>query len=132
MAINKNSGRQELIVATVDFGFADLVSGVDLSALDLPRNAVVTGGDVVVTTAFNSATSDVLDVGDATVQNRYLNDANLAAVGRTALIATGFVTTATQPAITVRWVGVGAAPTAGACRLTVHYYVKGRAAFAQG
>jgi hypothetical protein len=132
MTIKKNSGRQELIVATVDIGFADLVTGVDLSALDLPRNAVVTGGDVVVTTAFNSATSDVLDVGDASNENRYLNDANLAAAGRTVLVPTGFVTTASEPAITVRWVGAGAAPTAGAVRLSVHYYVKGRAAFSQG
>jgi hypothetical protein len=132
MTITKNSGRQELIVATVDIGFADLVSGADLPAIDLPRNAVVTGGDVVVTTAFNSATSDVLDVGDASSENRYLNDANLASAGRTALVPTGFVTTSTQPALTVRWVGAGAAPTAGAVRLTVQYYVKGRAAFAQG
>jgi hypothetical protein len=132
MAITKNAGRQELIVATVDIGFADLVSGSDIPAIDLPRNAVVTGGDVVVTTAFNSATSDVFDVGDASSQNRYLNDASIAATGRTALVPTGFVTTATQPNLTVRWVGAGAAPTAGAVRLTVQYYVKGRAAFAQG
>jgi hypothetical protein len=132
MTIKKNSGRQELIVATVDIGFADLVSGVDLSALDLPRNAVVTGGDVVVTTAFNSGTSDVLDIGDASNENRYLNDANLAVAGRTVLIPTGYVVTSSEPAVTVRWVGVGAAPTAGAVRLSVHYYVKGRAAFSQG
>lgn len=132
MAIKKNSGRQQLIVASVDINFADLVSGADLPAIDLPRNAVVTGGDVVVTTAFNSATSDVLNVGDASTGNRYLNAQSIAAAGRTALAATGFTTTNGEPAVTVRWTGTGAAPTAGALRVCVHYYVKNRAAFAQG
>lgn len=131
MTIKKNSGRQELIVATLDFAFSDLTSGADLPAIDLPHNAVVTGGDVVVTTAFNSATSDVLDVGDSASENRYLNDANLASAGRTALAPTGYVVP-NDSSITVRWVGTGTAPTAGAARLTVHYYVKNRAAFSQG
>lgn len=132
MPITKNAGRQELIVAHVDINFSDLVSGADTAAIDLPRNAVIVGGDVTTTVAFNSATSDVIDVGDATSQNRYLNDGTVHAAGRVALVPTGYLHTSSEPAITVRWTGVGAAPTAGACRLTVQYYVKGRAAFAQG
>lgn len=132
MTITKNPARQELVAAYVDFTFADLASGVDFPAIQLPAGAVVTGGDVTVKTAFNSATSDVVDVGDATVENRYLNDGALSAVARVPLVPTGFVTTPTQRDITLRWVGVSTAPTAGAARLSVQYYVQGRAAFAQG
>jgi hypothetical protein len=132
MAITKNSGRQELIQAYVDINFGDLTSGADAPAIDLPRNAVIVGGSVVVVTPFNSATSDVLDVGDASSENRYVNDVNIHTAGLTALVPTGFVTTTSEPSVTVRWTGVGAAPTAGQVRLSVQYYVKGRAAFSQG
>src|SRR5574340_224505 len=104
---------------------ADLASGVDVNALELPGGAVITGGDVTVITPFNSATSDVLDVGDGVSQNRYLNDANIHVAGRTPLVPTGYV----MPNIgdmTVRWTGVGTAPTAGEVRLTVEYVVEGR------
>lgn len=132
MTIKKNSARQELIAAYVDINLADLATGVDVPAIELPANAVVTGGDVVVSQVFNSTTSDVLDVGDVTTENRYLNDGTLQALGRIALVPTGYVTTPTERNITVRWVSGGGVPTTGAVRLSVQYYVKGRAAFAQG
>ena len=43
MAITKNAGRQELVVASVDYTFADLVSGVAVPAINLPDNAKVLG-----------------------------------------------------------------------------------------
>jgi len=132
MAITKLSGRQEIVSAYVDIAFGDLTSGSNVAAIDMPVNAIVVGGDLVVTTAFNSATSDALIVGDVTTTNRYLASTSIAATGRTALTLTGFTVTATQPAVRVTWTGVGAAPTAGAFRLRVDYIVKGRAAFAQG
>lgn len=131
MPITKDSGRQDVLVAMVEIDFADVASGVDAPAINLPGGAIVVGGDVTVITPFNSGTSDVLDVGDADSQNRYLNDANIHAAGRAALVPTGYVTTALGD-LTVRWVGVGAAPTAGKVRLTAHYVVKGRAHSAQG
>lgn len=132
MAITKNAARQELVVAHVDISYADLVSGTAANAIDLPTNAVVVGGDVVVTTAFNSGTSDVITVGDVTTANRYLGSTSIASAARTALVPTGFVSTTTQPSVRVTWTAVGTAATAGALRLTVTYYVKGRAAFSQG
>lgn len=131
MAITKNSGRQHVITAMVVIGFADLTSGADVAALDLPAGAIVQSGDVSVVTPFNSGTSDVIDVGDAGSQNRYLNDGNIHAAGRAALVPTGFKTTSETP-VTVRWVGAGAAPTAGSVRLTVNYVVEGRSDFSQG
>lgn len=134
MAVKKNSGRQELVCAYVDIDFSDLagLSGVDAPAIDLPVGAVVVSGDVVVLTAFNSATSDVLDVGDAVSQNRYVNDVNIHATGRTALVPTGYQHTASDNKLSVRWVGVGTVPTAGKVRVSVQYQVIGRAAFSQG
>ena len=133
MAITKNAGRQELVAAYVDINLADLTSGVDVSALSLPLNAVIVSGALVTTEAWNSTTSDVMDVGDASSQLRYLNDGNIRALAaRVPLVPTGFVHTATQPELTVRWTSGGGTPTTGKVRLEVQYFVKGRAAFSQG
>lgn len=133
MPISKNSGRQELVATYVDINLADLVTAVDQIAIVLPVGAVVVSGSLVTTEAWNSTTSDVMDVGDATTQNRYLNDGNIRALAaRVPLVPTGFVHTATQPALTVRWVSGGGVPTTGKVRLEVQYYVLGRACFSQG
>lgn len=133
MPITKNSGRQELIVAHVDISFADLVNNVAQAALDLPPNAVIVDGALVTTEAWNSTTSDVMDVGDVTSGTRYLTDGNIRTLGaRVALVPTGFLTTTTQPALTVTWTSGGGTPTTGKVRLEVSYFVKGRAAFSFG
>lgn len=132
MAITKNPGRQEAIVAYVDVNLADLATGVDAVAIDLPPNAVVIGGDIVATEAFNSTSTDVVDVGDSASENRYLNDGSVHTAIRTALVPTGYVTLPTTRQITVRWTSGGGVPTTGKFRLTVEYYVLKRAAFSQG
>ena len=132
MPITKNSARQCPVVAHVDINLADLVSGSDLVAIELPLNAVVVDGGVTVTEVFNSTTSDVLDVGDATSQNRYLNDGNLRTLARVPLVLTGFKAGTAERNITVRWVSGGGTPTTGKLRLDVTYYVVGRAEFSQG
>lgn len=131
MTITKNSGRQEAIVAYVDINLADLVSGVDQNAIALPPNAVVIGGDIVTTEAFDSTSTDVVDVGDSASENRYLNDGSVHALARVALVPTGYVTLPTTRNITVRWVSGGGTPTVGKFRLMVEYYVLERAAFSQ-
>jgi len=133
MAITKNRGRQGVIFAYVDVSFADIVSGTAAVAIDLPVGAsLVNGGDIVVTTAFNSGTSDVIVIGDALSANRYFASASIAAAGRTALLTTGYVALSTSNQIKVTWTAVGTAATAGAFRLRVAYIVDKRAAFAQG
>lgn len=133
MPITKNSGRQELIVATVDFTFADIpTTATAYEAMNLPVGAVVVGGDLVVTTAWNTATTATLSIGDVTLATRYGTTIDLKTAARTALTVTGFTTTSTQPVVNGTTAFVGTAATAGAARLTVTYFVKGRAAFAQG
>lgn len=126
MPITKNTGRQCVQFAYVDIKLADLVSAADVVAIELPPNAVILSGQLVTTEAWNSTTSDVLDVGDSGSQNRYLNDGNIRALGaRVALVPTGFVTVGNP--LTVRWVSGGGVPTTGKVRLEVEYYQLGRA-----
>lgn len=133
MPIKKNSARQEVIAAHVDFTYADIPTTATVyEALDLPPGAVVVGGDLVVTTAWNTGTTATIDIGDVTTGNRYANDVDLKTAARTALTLTGFTTTTTQKTVNATPTLSGTAATAGAARLTVLYVVKGRAAFSQG
>lgn len=102
----------------------------DAAAIELPPNAVVLSGGVTVTEAFDSSVSDVLDIGDSASEARYADDVDLTTLGRTELVPTGYRNT-TGASITARWTGLGDAPTQGAFRLDVKYYVEGRAAFTQ-
>lgn len=134
MAIKKLAGRQELVVAYVDINFNDPTAfGTAEGAIDLPVNAVIAGGDVVVLTPFNS-TTNTLTLGDATTANRYANaiDIKAAAGTRTALTGVGTEITSTIASLRANVAQTGGAPTAGRVRVSVQYYVKGRAAFSQG
>lgn len=133
MAIKKNSGRQELIVAHLTIGFADIAAyGTAESAIDLPGNAILVGGDVVVTTAWNSATTATLTLGDAADADRYTAaPIDLKTAGRTELTVTGFKHPVAE-ALKALVAQTGAAATAGSARITIQYFVEGRAAFSQG
>ena len=61
MAITKDSGRQQLIHASVDISYADFDTSIigtsstsTVEAIDLPLNAIVLGGSLVVKTAWNT------------------------------------------------------------------------------
>lgn len=133
MSIKKNSGRQELVVAYLDIAFSDVTAyGLAEDAIEIPGNAVITGGEIVVTEAWNSATSTTLKLGDAADDDRYTATAvDLKTLGRTALTLTGFKH-ATTESLKALLAQAGAAATRGKARIVVNYYVEGRAAFAQG
>jgi hypothetical protein len=130
-AFKKKSGRQQVIFAYADVDYTQLVSGTAKGIIELPPGAVILSGAVVVGTAWNSVTSDVLVVGDAGSANRYKTSYSIAATGRTALVPTGYQMTAPGN-VNITWTGVGTAPSAGALRLEIEYYVVGRAQFSQG
>lgn len=124
MAITKDFNRQMIKVAMVEIALADVVTGQDLPAIDLPHGAIILGGHIKTEQAWNSTTSDVLDVGDAASQNRYLNDGNIRAAGALVpLVPTGEVH-AGGP-LTVRWVSGGGTPGTGRSRLLVQYVIQG-------
>ena len=127
MATRKPAERQDLIVATGDFLFSDMATtAVPFDAFDLPPNAVIAGGDIVVTTAWNTGTTATLAVGDVTTGTRYATGVDLKTAARTALTLTGFINTTTQKQIKLTPTYVGGAATAGAARVTLHYYIKAR------
>ncbi|NIT14175.1 MAG: hypothetical protein GTN99_08055 [Candidatus Dadabacteria bacterium] len=126
MPITLVAGRQDILVAEVSFAYTDLVSAAAEPAVQLPPNAVVVGGGIVVDTVWNSATSDLADVGDANDPNRYsASQVNLAAAGFTALDVTGYKDVDGLK-IDITWTGVGAAPSQGAARMFVHYAIADR------
>lgn len=87
---------------------------------------------MVVKTPWNSATTATLKLGDAADDDRYTASAiDLKTAGRTALTLTGYKHTTAQ-ALKALIAQTGAAATAGAARITISYYVEGRAAFSQG
>ena len=63
MAITKDANVQAVVSKTVTINLADVTTGVDYEAMDLPPNSVIQSGDLYTTEAWNSTTSDVLDVG---------------------------------------------------------------------
>ena len=132
MAITTNPSRQEVIIAYVDLDNADMANNTSYDVIELPANSVVVKSELIITETWNSSTSDVIDVGDASLATRYINDANLQAGGLINLTPTGFVTTATQNFIRVRWTFVGTRATTGKIRLQVAYFVLGRSGFTQG
>lgn len=133
MGITRNSARQELIIAHVDINLADVATGVAQAALDLPVNAIVSGGRIITTEAWNSTSTDTMSIGDITSATRYLTTGNIRALAANVpLVPTGFIHTSTEKQILVTWASGGGSPTTGKVRLEVHYFVKGRAGFSQG
>jgi len=128
MSITKDIGRQYPLVARVDFTYASFgASGVAEEAIDLPVGAVVTGGALVITTAFNSATTDAIEVGDGDAVARFLASQDVkSAAGRFALTGTEKIYTAPD-SVDLEWTGAGAAPSQGAGYLELEYVIDDRA-----
>ena len=126
MALTKTSGRQPVLSATIPFTFEDFTSGVAVEAIDLPGGAYIVGGEVVITTAFNTSSSDALEVGDSSAVNALKSSFSVQSTGITALVPyQGSI--ATKDAVTLELTSVGTAATAGAGFLRVSYVIDGRA-----
>jgi hypothetical protein len=120
------SARQYALVAVVDFTQAELPTGVAVPVLALPQGAVVTNIDVVIDTAFDSVTSDTIDVGDAIAPARYSTSIDGQSAALQAAVPTGFETTSSEPQVELLNTAVGTEGTAGVGRLIVEYIVAGR------
>jgi len=140
MAVNifKKPGRQTVLVAEAVLTYANTLSPADLNAvdtpcIDMPEGAMVVGGRVFVVTAFNSATSDTLDVGDNDDPNRYTNGgavdistADVFPLTLDTVSVSNHVYTAGET-INFTWTAVGADATAGEVRIQIHYIIADRA-----
>lgn len=129
MAISKLRGRQYPLTAVSDrILYSDLTSGAASVIVELPGNAIVTGGQVLVLTAFDSATSDVLDVGDSDDPNRFTaSQIDLTATGSAELtVGTANALYSVPTDVEVVWTGTGAAPSAGEFLVILEYVIEGR------
>lgn len=129
-AANKNVGHQYALVASQAFTLAELTSGTAVPLVKLPAGARVLGGMCVITTAFNSGTSDAMIIGDDGDTDRYAavtaGSGALSANLYKAITPTGYKYTAPNT-VDLTWTGVGTAATTGAGTLYVMYVVDGRA-----
>ncbi|MBA3015339.1 MAG: hypothetical protein KKD63_11095 [Proteobacteria bacterium] len=131
MTIKKDSGRQDVGCAIVEFTYADLTSGVFAAAVELPIGAIVVGGAVRIDQAFNSGLTDVISVGISTSTGKYGSGFNVHAVGSFPL--TGLCQEEDAMVdVGITWTGGGAAPSAGKARLVVMYVKSGKTEFSQG
>lgn len=135
MAITKSPGRQEIVAARKVVAYSDPAddTGASEALIEVPAGAIVIGGYVYVSTAFDSTTSDALDIGDGDDVDRYTaTPIDLQSTGVTALDVTGYKYTA-QDNIDIQWTaGSTGTATAGQFEVVVEYIVEGRAAFSQG
>lgn len=132
MAFSKQEGHQDVSAIVVSGAtFDELTSGTEEVAAVAPPDAVVVGGQLIVETAFDSGTSDVLDVGDEDDPDRYTSGTSIAATGVTDLTITGHVYDAVKN-LTFTWTGSGTAATAGEFKLVFLYVRVGKADFTTG
>ena len=135
MTVSVKQGRQQLIFAYQDVSFDDLTSAEETNMIYVPPGCIVKDVQVMNEVVFNSATSDVLDVGWlGGAANGLIDDHDLtaAAPGRTSAAEDVLGDTiAGGDWITATWTGVGAAPTTGRFILMVSYITLDREQFNQ-
>ena len=118
-------GVEQVMVGTVNF---DSASVVNIGGL--PAGAIVTGGSVHTTTAFNAGSTNTMNVGyadtTATDPDAY---ASLVAVGPVGAIAFDELLASTaaplsrSTVVTAGFVGTGAAASAGSAKVVVKFVV---------
>jgi len=129
--MQNQDSRQYPLATYVEVALADLPTGVAVAVTEVPGGATVIGGYFIVDTASDAATSDVIDIGDATDPDRYTaSQINAKTAGATALDVTGFKYTATDDILVTR-TETGAA-TVFAGRLVLEYVIDDRTNENQG
>lgn len=106
------------------FNTTGLVSGSQVVWMGtLPPGAIVRGAMIKVHTGFNSATSDVVDVGSVASANGIVASADITVVGGTySVTGLDFAMTTDPTDIYIKWTGVGTAPSAGSVTVIVEYF----------
>ena len=120
---NKNNGRQWVLSARQPFVLAEMEDGVAVQAVDLPVNAIVVGGSLVVTEVFNSVTTDTITVSGGGASTAAVNAKVL---GRTALTLDGTINTLGDT-VDLQWDQTGGGATTGAGFVEVEYIITDRA-----
>jgi hypothetical protein len=125
--VTKDISVQDVVVKTVTFSFGDLNEDTAYEVIDIPPNSVILSGSFFTTVAWNSTTSDVIDLGDSGSATRYASNLNIrAANALNAITPTGYVSPGGP--LTVTWTaGTADTATTGTVRLIVEYVTLGKA-----
>lgn len=95
-----------------------------VDAINLPANANVIGGELVVETAYTGTTVATVSIGDSASATRYGSTVNLMSAARTALTLTGFRGAGENLRLTFNLTVANA--TAGKATVRVLYTIQGR------
>lgn len=90
MSIEKRDVRQWPMSDVIRFTVADAEAGA-VALAELQGGEVVTGGSITVLTAWNTTGAATVSLGDGDTDDRYADEVDLKATGRTALTLTGHV-----------------------------------------
>jgi hypothetical protein len=130
-------GSQYVMAAIFDLTITDTMvntAGTEISfkatagifdALNLPKDAIVVGGEMVVVTVSNETGTATLKIGDATNDARYVAATNIKAAARTAFTLTGYLGS-TGENLRLTFANQNGDATAGRVRITVLYVIKDR------
>jgi hypothetical protein len=130
LANGEATTRSYVLAVNAGFSYDDFTSGTGLPFCTLPIGARVLGGFCAITTAWNSGTSDSLEIGDATDPNEYLSALDAQAVATTEFSlsnlfdAAGAITPAIVAAtdeILIEITSAGTAATAGVGNACMFY-----------
>lgn len=92
--------------------------------INLPPNALITGGDLIVETVSNDSGTATIKVGDSVNDARYLGATSIKSAARTALVPTGYRGNGENLRITLA--NQNGDATAGKVRVRVDYVIDGR------
>lgn len=95
-----------------------------VEAINLPANANVIGGELIVETAYASTTVATVSIGDSASATRYGSAINLMSAARTALTLTGYRGAGENLRLTFNLTVANA--TAGKATVRVLYTIQGR------
>jgi len=136
MAFRKKTAAQCGLVFDQEVNFSDLdSSGNDpgvaagtftYELFDLPAGAVVTGLKAFVTTAFNSATTDSMSIGDTPLATRYMGATDVKVAGDKPTTVTGYQVPAGGATVKLVWTNTGAVPTAGRIYVVADVVIPGK------
>lgn len=107
-----------VLAAQNHFTFADTTAKTMFA---LPAGARIINIVVDVETAFNSSGTDLLDLGKTGTDNHYINDLDIAAVGRKAPTLTNLGVSTTPITVIATFVQSVADATTGSATVTVTY-----------
>ncbi|MGD9643810.1 MAG: hypothetical protein AB7V08_13855 [Elusimicrobiales bacterium] len=118
---NKVAMRQAVLALSITLSLAEFVENDNEIEIQLPIDAEVVGGDVVVETVFDTTGTDTIKLGDSADDDEYLSAVNIKAAARTALTLTGIRCTNALRTLKLVRTPADTDATEGQLKLTILY-----------